>query len=336
MEADLKKIDADESGEMLKKAISMAFRVIVSALVLYFVISLVQWHNVIVAFKSADNRFILIATLLLFVNINVRTFKWRTMLSSVKNKPTYGEAFGSVMLGISFGSFTPGEIGEFAGRALHITDAKRSYLVGLTLLDKAQIFIVTSCTGIMSLVYLTFNNSLFVVLVSIIVACISGVFIVRLEIIATLGRRFNASFFKKSWLNQVLDGFSLLKSRQLYITIFCTLVFHGVLILQMFCLINGFSKMSLLHAFIGTSAMMFVKSLLPISIGDLGIREAGSIFFFSMYGISQAAALNASLLLFFINIFIPSIIGTYFIRHQQLSALNLEQFWKKIKQQSND
>jgi Uncharacterised protein family (UPF0104). len=96
----------------------------------------------------------------------------------------------------------------------------------------------------------------------------------------------------------------------------------------MYCLINSFSKISLLHAFIGTSAMMFVKSLLPISIGDLGIREAGSIFFFSTYGISQAAALNASLLLFLINIFIPSIIGTYFIRHQQLSTFKLVQFWK--------
>jgi hypothetical protein len=81
---------------------------------------------------------------------------------------------------------------------------------------------------------------------------------------------------------------------------------------------------------------MFVKSLLPISIGDLGIREAGSIYFFSIYGISQAAALNASLLLFSINIFIPSILGIYFIRHQQISLNDLLQFWKKTRQQAND
>ena len=101
--------------------------------------------------------------------------------------------------------------------------------------------------------------------------------------------------------------------------------------LQMFFLINGFTRISFAHAFIGTSAMMFVKSLLPISLGDLGIREAGSIYFFSLYGISQAAALNASLLLFLINIFIPSILGTYFIRHQKLSAIKLIQFWKNNK-----
>jgi uncharacterized membrane protein YbhN (UPF0104 family) len=332
METELNKTDAGASREAWKKAISIAIRVIVSGLVLYFVFSLVQWQSVIVAYKTADSFFIIIAALLLFVNIGVRTFKWRTMLYSIKDNPTFTEAFGSVMLGISLGSFTPGEIGEFAGRALHITDAKRSHLVGLALLDKAQIFIVTGCAGIVSLACLTFGNTFVIVLIAIVVVFLSSVLIIRLEIIAALGHYLNTSFFQKSWLTRVLDGFSLLKSQQLFTTVLCTIAFQGVLTLQMFFLINGFSKIGLIHAFIGTSAMMFVKSLLPISIGDLGIREAGSIFFFSTYGISQAAALNASLLLFLINIFIPSIIGTYFIRHQQLSISKLAQFWKKVRQ----
>ena len=329
METELNKTDASASGEAWKKVISIAIRVIVGAVVLYFVFSLVQWQNVIIAYKSADSRFIIIAALLLFVNIGVRTLKWRTMLCSVKENPTFTEAFGSVMLGISLGSFTPGEIGEFAGRALHITDAKRSHLVGLALLDKAQIFIVAACAGIVSLACLALDNSLVIALVAIVVVFLSSVFIMRLEMIAALGHYLNASFFKKSWLTRVLDGFSLLNPRQLFGTVLCTLAFQGVLVLQMFFLINGFSKISFAHSFIGTSAMMFVKSLLPISIGDLGIREAGSIFFFSTYGVSQAAALNASLILFLINIFIPSIVGTYFIRHQQLSVFKLTQFWKK-------
>jgi uncharacterized membrane protein YbhN (UPF0104 family) len=329
METDLTKTNVRNSGKVWKKVISIALRVIVSALVLYCIISLVQWQNIIIAYKTADSRFIIIAALLLFVNIGIRAFKWRTMLCSVKDKPTFIEAFGSVMLGISLGSFTPGEIGDFAGRALHITDAKRSHLVGLTLLDKAQIFIVASCFGIMSVVCLTSNNTLFIALLMIMTFILSGVFIMRLGIIAALGHRLNTSFFQKLWLTRVLDGFSLLKPRQLFITVLYTLAFQSVIILQMFFLINGFAKISLLHAFIGTSAMLFVKSLLPISIADLGIREAGSIFFFSTYGISQAAALNASLMLFLINILIPSIIGTYFIRHQQLYAFKFIQFWKK-------
>lgn len=336
METKLNKTDPDKLESTWKKLISLAARIAVGALVLYFIISLVQWQNVIIALKSADSRFILIAGLLLFFNIGVRTFKWQSMLRSVKDAPTLKEAFGSVMLGISLGSFTPSEIGEFAGRALHIEDAKRSHIVGLALLDKAQIFIVTSCAGLVSLVFLTFNSFLITILLIIFIVSISAIGITCLGKIANFGLRLNAARYQKNWLKRVLEGFSLLKSQQVLTTVIYTFIFHGILILQMFCLINSFSKISFAHAFIGTSALMFVKSLLPISIGDLGIREAGSIYFFSIYNISQAAALNASLILFFINIFVPSIIGTYFIRHQHISAVKLGQFWVKAKQQSND
>lgn len=222
METELNKRESGVSEKIRKKVIPIAIRIIVSGLVLYFVFSLVQWENVIIAFKSCDSRFIFIAALFLFVNIGVRTFKWHIMLHSVKDAPTYKEAFGSVMLGISLGSFTPGEIGEFAGRALHINDAKRSHLVGLALLDKAQIFIVTGCTGIVSLSCLAFDNVLYISLVTVIVVILSSIFIMRLEMIATFGHRINTSFFKKSWLTKVLDGFSLLRPQQLFATVIFT------------------------------------------------------------------------------------------------------------------
>ena len=72
---------------MLNKFLTVAIRVIVSAFVLYFIISLVQWQNIIIAYKTADSRFIIIAGLLLFINIGIRTLKWRTMLFSVKESP---------------------------------------------------------------------------------------------------------------------------------------------------------------------------------------------------------------------------------------------------------
>ena len=87
MEAKLKKTNADESGKVQKKLLSIAARVIVSTIILYFIISLVQWQNIVIAYRAADSRFIIIAVFLLFVNIGIRTFKWRTMLCSVKDKP---------------------------------------------------------------------------------------------------------------------------------------------------------------------------------------------------------------------------------------------------------
>jgi uncharacterized protein (TIRG00374 family) len=325
METKSNSINNIETGQIRKRLISIAIRIVVSAIVLYFVFSLVTWQNVISAYRSADDRYILFGGLLVIANLGVRTLKWRIMLHSVKNKPTFGESFGSVMLGISLGSFTPGEIGEFAGRALHIADAKKSHLVGLALLDKAQISVVTGAAGVISLVFLLLSDSLFIIPISFIIAIFSYIFFMRMDLLALLGHRLNASFFRKSWITRVLDGFTLLKSQQLFLTLLCTLIFHAVLVLQMFLFIHAFDKITLFHAFIGTSAMMFVKSCLPISLGDIGIREAGSVFFFSPFGISQAAAVNASLLLFVINVLLPSIFGIIFLKNQHIAAWGIFQ-----------
>jgi uncharacterized membrane protein YbhN (UPF0104 family) len=320
METKLNNAKIIKTGQIRKRLISVVTRIVISAIVLYFVFSLVTWQNVFSAYQSADGRYILFGGLLLIANLGIRTLKWRIMLHTVKNKPSFWEAFGSVMLGISFGSFTPGEVGDFAGRALHIADARKSHLVGLALLDKAQIFVVTSAAGGISLVFLLLSDSVFIIPICFFILFLSLVFFMRMDLLAVFGHRLNASFFRKSWVTRVLDGFTLLKPQQLFTTLLCTLLFHGVLVVQMFYFIHAFGEITLFHAFIGTSAMMFVKSCLPISLGDLGIREAGSVFFFSSFGISQAAALNASLLLFVTNVLFPSVCGTIFLKHQYVTA----------------
>jgi len=169
------------------------------------------------------------------------------------------------------------------------------------------------------------NNSIFIISLSFFIVIFFLFFFMRMDILSAFGHRLNTSFFQKSWITSVLDGFTLLRPRQLIATLFCTLCFQAILIVQMFCFIHAFFEITLFHAFIGTNAMMFVKSCLPISLGDLGIREAGSIFFFSKFGVSQASALNASLLLFVVNILVPSIFGTIFLKYQHLTA------WTMVK-----
>ena len=90
-------------------------------------------------------------------------------------------------------------------------------------------------------------------------------------------------------------------------------------LLQLTLLIKSFSSLAMLKGFIAASAIMATKSLIPIAIGDLGIRESLSIFYLSKFNIVQAAAFNASLLLFFINIMIPSLLGMIIILKKKKS-----------------
>jgi uncharacterized membrane protein YbhN (UPF0104 family) len=81
----------------------------------------------------------------------------------------------------------------------------------------------------------------------------------------------------------------------------------------MFFFLRSFESLALLPAFAGFSATMFAKSLLPISLADLGIREAASVFSFSLLGISNVAAFNAALMMFVVNILVPALVGVAFV-----------------------
>jgi hypothetical protein len=56
--------------------------------------------------------------------------------------------------------------------------------------------------------------------------------------------------------------------------------------------------------------VMFTKSVItPFTFIDFGIREGASIYFLTKMGEVSSVAFNASAVLFFINIIIPSTIG---------------------------
>ncbi len=60
--------------------------------------------------------------------------------------------------------------------------------------------------------------------------------------------------------------------------------------------------------------MFFTKTLIPsISYGEIGIREAVSIYFVTAFSYPETVGFNASMTLFFINILIPSALGIIFL-----------------------
>jgi uncharacterized membrane protein YbhN (UPF0104 family) len=97
-----------------------------------------------------------------------------------------------------------------------------------------------------------------------------------------------------------------------------TFSFYFIFLLQFYILVTSFEAAPVLPAFQANSAAMLVKSLLPISIGDLGVRESAAIFFLTKIGLEESTAFNASILLFFINLLIPSLVGLVLVLKYRL------------------
>jgi uncharacterized membrane protein YbhN (UPF0104 family) len=113
--------------------------------------------------------------------------------------------------------------------------------------------------------------------------------------------------------HRLIFGVEQLNNRRGRLVFGLSLLVFFIYTFQFFILLNAFEKVNFRTAVLVVPTIFFVKSLLPISIGDLGIREGTSVFLFGHFGISSAAAFNAPILLFVINLLLPGLAGLYFL-----------------------
>jgi len=132
------------------------------------------------------------------------------------------------------------------------------------------------------------------------------------HVVARLVSRLSLGIRERPLVRDFLEAITVFRSKQLLISFFFSIVFYLIVFFQMYLLLNSFSAVGLIDSLLGFAAMMFLKALVPVSLGDLGIREASSVYFYSLRGIAVTTSLSASLLLFVINILIPSVFGLIF------------------------
>jgi uncharacterized membrane protein YbhN (UPF0104 family) len=53
--------------------------------------------------------------------------------------------------------------------------------------------------------------------------------------------------------------------------------------------------------------------LLPVTFGDLGVREGAAVFFYGLFNVPEAAVFNTALLIFLINFLLPALSGSVYL-----------------------
>ncbi|MBN2365264.1 MAG: flippase-like domain-containing protein, partial [Calditrichaeota bacterium] len=86
-----------------------------------------------------------------------------------------------------------------------------------------------------------------------------------------------------------------------------------VIILQYQTVIQAYENVPFTDTFLAVSATLFTKVILPVSVGDLGIREGASVFYYSLMNVPRPAAFNAAFLIFIINFLLPALAGSIFV-----------------------
>jgi hypothetical protein len=298
------------ANRRINKTLVLGIKGLITLGVIGYLIHKIELSDIWDALISAQHRYILIAAALIPLNLGLQYLKWKT-LAQLTVEARGKEIWLSLMGGLALGLLTPGRVGEY-GRALFIQKPGWKSLVGLTLYDKFTSLVLLACIGFNSVAWFiadqkTIPAGIFILLNTLSLSILF--LLLNPRILARMLYGLKGIWAKYPRVYELLCGIEHFK-RWTASSVFGLAVLQITVYLSQFVLlILAFARVQLSHAYIASAATMLTKTALPIAIADLGIRESAAVFYFGQLGVSHAAAFNASLLLFSINVFIPSLVG---------------------------
>ncbi|MCA0387528.1 MAG: flippase-like domain-containing protein [Bacteroidetes bacterium] len=264
----------------------------------------------------------IIAVSLVPLNFYLQFKKWQLICDFSYKPQKKSDVFISILTGISTGLLTPGRLGEYPGRAFPLKEVRLSEVTAGAAIDKLNSLLVILIGG--SFAAIIFLNRVYSVDINLTVSLLfllTGVYLMLLYLMLS----------PEFWRGFVGDQISKFKLVEKYFLNFRSIgLFHRgtfaknfafsvgnyfVFSTQFFLLLLSYSSIEEVSgAVMGIALVFFTKSIIPgVTFGEIGIRESAAVFFIGQFGVSAGACFNAALMLYTINVLIPSIPGAIFI-----------------------
>ena len=301
-----------------KKISTILLKIIISAGFLCYILFKVNLTKLYLTAERANIVLVLIALGLTSFNLFLQFKKWQMACVNLLHSNDKKKIWTSLFYGIAAGSFTPVRVGEFFGRAIEFRDKSLLQVTFATLVDKFfLLFVISFCGSISGIIFLRYYYHISVYLIILLFLFLSIVtYFVSLLIFKpaiwenAFINRFQSSKVIIS-LSEKLKNFKKLDKKFAVKMIIISALFYAIFVLQYAILVSAFSGNSNFFIFLWAGVLvMFTKSAItPFSFIDFGVREGASIFFLTKMGEISTVAFDASAMLFFINIILPSIIG---------------------------
>lgn len=300
-----------------RRTLLFALRVGLTIGVLTVLIVQVRLGEMVAALGEIRVYFVILAAVLVGPNVGLQIYKWLVLVRLIKPHVRSGEIARSVLAGLSLGLITPGRVGEF-GRIFYVEGQSRRVLVGLMLTDRVYTVVLNVGVGAVTFTALMGGQGL-----PLVIPMSLGLFYLAMAPHRSIrmARMILSRLPFSGTLTPLLHGLQSMNRRKGAALLGLSLLFYLTHSTQLYLLLRAFGPLSWKAGVIAIPSIVFVRSVLPIAIGDLGIREAAAVLLLSRYGISSAAAIDAVLLLFGMNVVLPGIIGALWVH--RASALGV-------------
>lgn len=319
---------------IFKKIISNILRISVSIILLILLFKFVDKKNLIEIIKNADKPLLLIAFLIYFFSYALCLFRWDMLLKAAHIRLPFKRVIISSAGGAFFSLFLPSTIGGDLVRSIDLAvhTKKTHEVVATVLLDRLSGYIGLVAVALLAVLcgwrFIQDNTG---VLIS--VAVITVILAVVLLIL------FNRFVYSK--INKLLHSSQTGKIRDfikglhqevhifrnntdmLVNNLFLSLAIQIISPLTFYIIALAIGiKINMVYFFIFIPIICAI-TLLPISLGGLGLRDATTVFFFAKAGVSKDLAFAMSLVSFFFMLILGIIGGIIYaltLRHRRIQC----------------
>lgn len=305
------------------KYINLLLRIGIGVVAFWIIIDKLK-NNFISAYENLSNsihyELIFITFCLLFLNWGIEAYKWRYLIRKTE-KISFIKAFKLTITGVSISMITPNRIGEIPGRALLINKK-----------DKLKDLIVSTAVGAYSQLLITFifgtfasffvlewfetgvdlNLLLFFMVIFMLFLTITYFFNQHLKSILN-----KIPFIKNKKILDVLDNYS---KREVFLTLILSALRYIVFSFQYYLVLIAFD----IHFDSSTELLLIpfcfmISSVIPtFIISEIAVRGSVALFVFGLISNNHIAIVSASLLLWFINVGVPALLGLLFLNRLKL------------------
>ena len=263
-------------------------------------------------FKSENFYLFLIALLLMPINWLLETVKWQLLIKS--NEP-FIHLLKSVIAGVTLGFVTPGRAGEFVGRVMFVVEQNKAKIFYLSSIGGIAQSVATLAVGVF-FVFMWGGNSFFYGLtIGVAVAFLFVYF--RFDLL----NRFisSNSFLERHSL--IIDSNELPTISIQFVVLLISFLRFGVYLLQYVLLLMFFGVSNnffllLVHSGVFLVAQTF-SPMMPFV--DISYRSGSALYVFSDMT-NTIGVLSAVMLVWLINLVIPSVIGYLFILNRKFKV----------------
>ena len=266
-----------------------------------------DWEKFIVLFQK--NQSVLGISFILLLSILNRFFeilKWQNLVSYL-HKISLPEATKQVLGALTAGLFTPNGVGEYAGKALFFEKSKAKIIVFLNLICNGIQMILSIVFGILGLWFLGFRFWVLGILGISIFFILFSVFLKKINI---------KGYSIERMIRKIHEIPKAIHQKNIFLAICRYLVFSH----QYYFLFLAFDvDLPYLTMMATIASVYFLASSLPtFQFLDFAVKGSVAVYFFGILGVNEWIVVFISTLMWFLNIVLPVIIGSYYVMNYKI------------------